>query len=72
MLDVMKATILVHAQLPAQLMQAFLQHIRDFDATHTGCHFGIIGKTDSSSQEIEDMVRSMTPAFAWVTLVKTD
>ncbi len=46
------------AHVPADLQQAWLQHLRDFDTAHPGCHFevGIDGGPDMS---IVSMVERM-------------
>lgn len=43
------------AHLPEELSQAWLQHLRDFDTAHPGCHFevGIDGPEESMSQMID-------------------
>ncbi len=42
------------AHLPEGLQQAWLQHLRDFDTAHPGCHFevGVDGTPDASIAEM--------------------
>lgn len=37
----MMSKIFTCAHLPPQLEQQWLQHLRDFDNTHPGCHFEV-------------------------------
>jgi hypothetical protein len=37
----MKSKIFTIAHLPPQLEQKWLQHLRDFDTKHPGCHFEV-------------------------------
>lgn len=43
------------AHVPDDLQQAWLQHLRDFDTAHIGCHFevGIDGPDTSMAEMIE-------------------
>jgi hypothetical protein len=39
------------------LEQAWLQHLRDFDIAHPGCHFEVFGDTpDLSAAEVVEML----------------
>jgi hypothetical protein len=33
--------VLIVASVPPELQKEFLQHVRNFDTTHAGCHFKI-------------------------------
>ena len=46
------------AHMPDDLQQAWLQHLRDFDTAHPGCHFevGMEGGPDIS---VEEMIRRL-------------
>lgn len=35
--------------IPDELMNAWLQHLRDFDAAHPGCHFRITAEAPDAS-----------------------
>lgn len=39
------------ADVPDELAQAWLQHMRDFDATHPGCHFQVVAEANDMSTE---------------------
>jgi hypothetical protein len=46
------------ADVPLDLAQAWLQHLRDFDTAHPGCHFEVMG--DAPSMTLEQIVDMMT------------
>jgi len=37
------------AHVPESLANAWLQHLRDFDTAHPGCHFDVLGEAPSAS-----------------------
>lgn len=47
------------AHVPPELHQAWLQHLRDFDVAHPGCHFevAIDGPPDVSLAEMVEVLR---------------
>lgn len=49
-------TIFTRAHMPDELQQQWLQHLRDFDTAHPGCHFevGVDGGPDTP---FHDMIR---------------
>lgn len=49
--------IFFKAALPAGLEQAWLQHVRDFDVAHPGCHFEVM--FDGPDIAAEDAIRMM-------------
>ena len=51
----MKVKIFTVAHVPDELQQPWLQHLRDFDSAHPGCHFevGIDGPEESSADMIK-------------------
>lgn len=42
------------AQVPPDLQQAWLQHLRNFDVAHPGCHFEVA--IDAPDEPLSDMV----------------
>lgn len=36
-----KSKIFITAEIPQELEQKWLQHVRDFDVSHPGCHFEV-------------------------------
>jgi hypothetical protein len=42
------------AEIPDELAQAWLQHLRDFDTAHPGCHFQVFA--DAPNVSMADMV----------------
>jgi hypothetical protein len=53
------AKIFTIAHLPEELVQAWLQHLRDFDVAHPDCHFEVAmdGPPDES---LVEMVEKLT------------
>lgn len=51
--------IVTHADVPDELAQLWLQHLRDFDAAHPGCHFSVGMETDAAIpiREMIEMLR---------------
>ncbi len=59
--------VCVEAHLPEYLIAKFLQHIRDFDTQHPGCHFQIvILSPQRSDEEVRTILASINPPFAFV------
>jgi hypothetical protein len=46
-------TVFTRADLPDDLMQQWLQHLRDFDVAHPGCHFEIMA--DAPTRNVREM-----------------
>ena len=55
----MKVTLQVAlvADVSVELLQPFLQHIRDFDIKHPGCHFEIVG--DMQGVSVAEMLEKL-------------
>jgi hypothetical protein len=51
----MSVKIFTVAHVPEELQQAWLQHLRDFDTAHPGCHFEV--GLDGPDTPLADMVR---------------
>lgn len=57
------------AHLPDDLMHAWLQHLRDFDTTHPGCHFEVCADLpDHSLPEMLELLR-LNPDLTFAQLV---
>jgi hypothetical protein len=55
----------IKAELPDELAQAWLQHIRDFDAANPGCHFQITAfSAEIRTDEMARILESLDPPFA--------
>lgn len=54
----MTTKIFTVAHVPHHLQQAWLQHLRDFDAAHPGCHFEV--GIDGPEETIADMIKLLT------------
>jgi len=50
-------TIYTIAEVPQELSNAWLQHLRDFDATHPGCHFQVAA--DAPEMPLADMIEAL-------------
>lgn len=54
--------IVTIAEVPDQLGQAWLQHLRDFDAAHPGCHFQVTAAAPGATMaEVIDMLKVDPP-----------
>ena len=51
------AKVFTIAHVPDELAQAWLQHLRDFDVAHPGCHFEVMQETDVSLREAVEMLK---------------
>jgi len=49
--------------MPDELMEAFVQWLRDFDSQHPGCTFQVLTNTQMTSAEIEQVLKSIKPGF---------
>jgi hypothetical protein len=45
------------AHVPEELQRAWLQHLRDFDTAHPGCHFEVA--LDAPDASLEEMVERL-------------
>ena len=53
----MTAKVFIRATVPADKVQALLQHVRDFDVANAGCHFEIGADVDRPLAEIVEMLK---------------
>jgi hypothetical protein len=62
------AKILTLAHIPDGLANAWLQHLRNFETAHPGCHFKVmINAPDMSLDEIVDALKTDPPLpFGWM------
>jgi hypothetical protein len=67
-----KVKIFVLGQLPQQLMQQWLQHLRDFDVEHPGCHFQIMADAEDASMQEMAKALDVHPGFAIRGIIKKD
>lgn len=58
------------ATVPDDLAQAWLQHLRDFDTAHPGCHFEVFA--DALDMSLAEMVATLTvePELTFTELVQ--
>ena len=49
--------IFTAADVPDELAKAWLQHLRDFDTAHPGCHFEVIAEAPAMS--LTEIVETM-------------
>ena len=51
-------TIFTRATLPEDLHQKWLQHLRDFDTAHPGCHFEVyVDVPDASMADVVKLLQ---------------
>lgn len=58
------------AHVPPDLVHAWLQHLRDFDTAHAGCHFEIVA--EAPSMTVGEMLEALRvePALSLVGLLQ--
>jgi hypothetical protein len=58
------------AQVPEALQQAWLQHLRDFDTAHPGCHFEVL--IDAPETSLTEMIEALrvNPALTVEQIIK--
>lgn len=58
--------VFTRAHVPPELVQPWLQHLRDFDTAHPGCHFEVMidGSPDTPLSEILARLR-ITPGLSF-------
>jgi hypothetical protein len=62
----MRTKVFIIAHIPPELEQAWLQHVRDFDTAHSGCHIeiGVEPSSDVPITEAVEMLR-IDPALTF-------
>ena len=56
--------ITTRAHVPDELGGAWLQHLRDFDTAHPGCHFEVVADApEMSTGEIIKTLKDISPKF---------
>lgn len=53
-----RVKIFTVAHVPEHLQQQWLQHLRDFDTAHPGCHFEV--GIDGPEETVADMIKLLT------------
>jgi len=62
--------ILTRAKVPAELARAWLQHLRNFDTAHSGCHFEVLADAgDLPLGTVVEMVR-LNPALTFTQVME--
>ena len=60
-----KLTVFTRAHVPGELGAAWLQHLRDFDTAHPGCHFEVmVDGMNTPMAEMVEMLR-VTPELSF-------
>ena len=52
-----RVVIYTIAEVPADLSKAWLQHLRDFDTAHPGCHFQVL--EDAPEKSFNEMLADL-------------
>jgi hypothetical protein len=62
--------VFIRATVPDDLLQEFVQHIRDFDATHADCEFEVMA--DCPDMSVEKMVGALRvePALSFTEILE--
>ena len=62
-----KVKVYFSGELPHSLLHLFVQHVRDFDAAHTDCHFEIMGNSEGqvAEEEMKRLFDSIDPPFPY-------
>lgn len=66
----MTAKIFTIAHVPPELRRAWLQHLRDFDVAHPGCHFEVA--IDVPETSLAEMVKELqlNPALTFQQIIE--
>jgi len=62
----MTAKIATVAHVPPELVKAWLQHLRNFDVAHPGCHFQTMVDIDEVPDDVLDMLRGIEPPLQFM------
>jgi hypothetical protein len=54
----MTVKVFTIAHLPEEFVQPWLQHLRDFDTAHPGCHFEVAH--DAPDMSLQEMMQRLT------------
>jgi hypothetical protein len=67
-----EVTIFFRAHLPRDLLKSFIQHVRDFDVAHPGCHFEIMA--DDCGLNLQQMIEALriNPKLSFMEIIKLD
>jgi hypothetical protein len=59
------SNIFIRADVPIELLQQWLQHVRDFDTAHPGCHFEVL--YDGPNEPVAEMLEriKVDPALSF-------
>jgi len=67
----MTTKIFTLAHVPEGLEKAWLQHLRDFDVAHPGCHFEVVADApDAKVNDIFEILR-VHPGFDLMSFTRT-
>jgi hypothetical protein len=58
------AKLVIAATVPDTMLGEWLQHLRDFDAAHPGCHFSLVADAPELSLSEVEAVIDIDPPFA--------
>lgn len=62
--------IFTAADVPDELAHAWLQHLRDFDAAHPGCHFKVLADAPGATTEQIVEALKVDPPLPLMVVVK--
>jgi len=66
-----RTVIVSFADIPNELVEKWLQHVREFDATNPGCYIVLHARTDRTSAEIIEILNGLEPSLDTITVTPT-
>ena len=66
----MKVYLLILAHMPPAALNPFLQHIRDFDVAHPGCHFAVSADAEGMSTDELQAAIKVEPPLPFMTVIR--
>lgn len=67
-----RVEIFIHAEMPDELAQAWLQHLRDFDTAHPGCQFKLLASAPGMSMAQMLEALKVNPELPFSELLRGD
>lgn len=62
----MMTKVFTIAHMPDDLAHAWLQHLRDFDTAHPGCHFQVVANAPDATMAQMLEALNVVPAFSTI------
>jgi hypothetical protein len=65
-----RVAIYLKGEMPDDLAQAWLQHLRDFDTAHPGCHFEVVADAPGWSMADFVAVARVNPGMPFIEIIE--